>query len=486
MKQPKLFHLLSRIEKKEMSRFEKFLASPYFNSNVQMTRLFDYLRGYYPDLGKVTKEEVHRALWPEISFDPQYVNDRFSELGRLAEQFFVAQECRDDDGLRREGRQRAFRRRGMHAAFARECRDQIQELEKFPLRDSGHAGALWRLYHQLYEDPQTLSQTDGGREVMQLMHYLDLQFIILKLRYFSDLQARKLTYEERHELRMLPAVMEAAEPLRARHPIIDLYCRLVQLFHDGCPTDDFQVIEKLYTDLCPQLAREEQAFILIKLCAVANKRQMEGDTVFNEKMFNLYRFGLDRKLFLQGDIFPDSTFLNICSIGAHAHAFDWTRAFIESHRSLLPAEVAPTAAALGEAYLYFHQGAFEKAYQLLNDVTSTRITYKIRIRALYLRCLLGAYLEQPLSYHTAILSALEAFDRFFRREKELSDNRKESYRNFGRAVGRIVKLRDLNWTDPDARAEVAEWIRTRQHIQIRPWLLDLLEAGTAPEVRQPG
>ena len=467
MTNPKLYRTLSRIAPREWLQAEQFLASPYFNRQSDLLQLFRFLKPFYPEFRQAPEAELYAAVWPGQAPDRKFLNGRFSALGRLIDDFFYYRRCAAGD-LRL--RLAADRERGQTSSFVRSCEREIAQRQAQPLLDAESCGQLKFCYQQLYEHPERSGRESGREEVDRLLHYLDFEYVLVKLRYACDLYARSLTYEEQPRLALWEAVLEHAEALAPDHPLVELYLRLSRLFMEKRTPEAYLQVEALFYRLAPDLGGEDQRFVLIKLCSVCNYLLNYVDRSFAQKLFELFRFGLERDLLMEGPLFPDTTFLNICIVGAHCGAYDWTNRFIERYEKLLPPRLAGAAAGLGRATLLFRQGHYEQARLVLQDIRNPHIAYQIRIRSLLVRALLGEHLQHP-QYLATIRATVEAFIRFLYREPDLSAERKAGYRHFARSVLRMAELRSDGWSDPAARADLIQWIRSRQPLMLGDWLL---------------
>ena len=88
-----LIRLLSKLNKEEWKRFDKFIRSPYFNSNKSVIQLFELLKKYAPDFAtpKLNKEKVSQKIYPKTPYKEKRMWQLMSDLKGLAEQFLVVE-----------------------------------------------------------------------------------------------------------------------------------------------------------------------------------------------------------------------------------------------------------------------------------------------------------------------------------------------------------------------------------------------------------
>ena len=474
MPQPKLYRLLERLDGRELPWLDKFLASPFFSSSPWPQSLWECLRDAHPRYEALRKEEVFGRLCPGQPFDSKFLNDRYSELSRLVESFFFQQAFRREESLQRRARRAAYRRRGLYPLFSKECHRQASYLLGQPYRSPGNLAEALEIFDAHYIHPESKSHADEGAETSQVMEQLDLHFVLLKLKYACDQLARRLSFNEPLDERFLEAVLEEAPHLEGRHPAIGLYYRLARLFIEGCPDESFQQTKRLFYDLGELLPAAEQSFVLAKLVALAYMRFNRNQERGLGEVYELFQYGEKHRLFIFDGVISDATFLNVCTIAAQTGDFDWARQFIQKNEAFLPEAAKPDAVILGRATVAFAQEDYSGAYHQLNEVYKRQSAYKLRVRSLYVRCLLGMHLAE-LRHEAPLHSALDAFGQYIRRHPNLSKGRKDAYLNFAKAVKKIALLRSQAWHSSRARAATLEWLSQLQPIILGAWLRKQLE-----------
>src|SRR5690242_4917104 len=91
MKDTKLINLLKTLSPDEMKSFEKFIASPYFNSVKNHTNLFKELKKFYPayEDKKFTHEYIYSRLFKGRPFNKQVMWNLVSGFEKLACEFLI-------------------------------------------------------------------------------------------------------------------------------------------------------------------------------------------------------------------------------------------------------------------------------------------------------------------------------------------------------------------------------------------------------------
>lgn len=473
MAKPKLYRLLEQLDGRELPWFDKFVGSPYFNSSELLPRLWGILREAFPDFEKLSREQVFAALCPGQPFDAPFLNARYSELGRLAEEFFVQQELRRNAALSGPARRAAYRSRKLPRRYQRECRRQEEELEADSW-DIRNAGRLLGLYDELYfGQMRSARQEEGNETVQKAMFYLDRHFILLKLKYLADLYARQQTFNESHAPPFQEAVLAEAARIQEHSPLVRLYYRLALLLRGGFSEESFRALWGIFQQDSSRLPPDEQSFFIAKFASLAFQRLTRGEMVYQDLLMEVYKHAEEGQLLVEDGQITDTSFSNACTVGINAGAFDWVLGFMARHKQYLPPSEAEQAYALGKAGVLLARKDYKEAHLLLQGIRDRRPNFQLRLHSLTLRCLLGLCLEDTSCY-SALCHGAEAFSRYIRRQHSLAAGRKQGYLNFIKAVRKIAALRLHGWASARARNSLRQWLGSLDPLMLRPWLEQLL------------
>lgn len=469
----KLYQLLQSIENRELKWVEKFLLSPYFNVKPTPIALFRYLLDFHPRYDQVDRKKLYGALRPGYGFDAKWLNDRYSELNRLLETFLQTQQLRRDEALGHMSRTKAFRERGLSRHFLKETQQSVQYFESIQAQSPLARLRLWELYHDLYRYPDKLTPADPRELQQKANDYLDQHYCLHQFAIVANLAGGIKANPYRLDQSWLTALIHHAASLTASYPLLQQYYQLVLLFEKECSLSDFEVAKESFLRTTTALDLREKAFLLMKLCNLGTSRISAGQLEFLPAVVSLYRHGIETELFLQEGILADGLFLNTCIFAAQAKEIDWALAFIRSYESKLLPRFKKETLALGHAYLAFHQGDFITAERRLRDVSSTDITYRIRIHSLSVRCLLEATISDD-SFREVLRSKLKAFHRMIKGHTQLHPQRAQAYLNFAAATQAIAKFATSTKRTPSSHHELSTTVDSYAPLILKAWLKEKL------------
>ncbi|MEP7145604.1 MAG: hypothetical protein ABI792_01205 [bacterium] len=87
----KAVNIIRGLNRKELLKFEKFIDSPYFNSNTKLKKLYKILKNFYPDFEspQCNKENIYKYVYDKENFSDEKLRKLFSDLYKLAEKYLV-------------------------------------------------------------------------------------------------------------------------------------------------------------------------------------------------------------------------------------------------------------------------------------------------------------------------------------------------------------------------------------------------------------
>lgn len=471
---PKLFQLLTGLEPDELSELQLFLHTPFFNTRESLRQLLEELRPFYPNFRLVNKAALLAGQCPDERSHQQFINEQFSALSRLVEQFLVQQSLKQSPGQQHQLLLHAYQTRNMPRHYIKAFKKWTTELKsQYPLHwEDSHS--LWQSYHHLHNYFEAAELADLQTDNLRYLGYLDEYFILVKLRHICNARAARayLNQQQKLEIPFFNAILQEAQNHYGHHPIIQLYLQMIQLLQDW-QQDLFDQTESHFRALYTELETGEKYFILLSLINLANQQMTKGQPELIQNIFRLFEHAISHQLFLNHCPLTTNTFLNICTVGGHTGAADWTTSFIQTHQHLIQDPEQEIVVDLGRALLHFHTQSFDRAYELIRPLRSRQLQRKLRIRTLTVRCLLELLL-QDLSYYQVLRANVGNFNQFINRSSRLSQSTKQSYRNFTRTIMKIAGLRQFGWDDNAKHQELSRYIQQLKPLITRKWLLQKL------------
>ena len=478
MKQPKLNQLLSVIQPAEWHWLSKWVRSPFYNTHQDVIRVFDLYRQYAPDYAspKLEKTALSQFLYPDLPHDDNKIRQLLFRLSDLVESFLVAQELKADRFQYQQLLHTALGKRNLYELYQRKNRDLMRTLNQNPIRDQHYYLAKWQLQQDYFLHPRTSRYQIPDSHLTDTMESLDAFFVLSKMSYSAELLNRQNILSKNYQIDLL----EESRQWSAHHPRFGTD-KVFQIYRDMLRLMEQPELESVFLQLADNVTMHldqfhpiDQAVLLLYLINTTNKFHNQGKKGYLRRQFNLYQLGLERDLFLTEGRLSDITFLNIIVTATILKEEAWVAAFIEGSQAVLMPARKEIATALGKAYLLTLQGDFLASNRLLRQVESPDLQYLLRNKSLTLRNHVELFLHDE-SYYEVVEYEAKAFEKFLRRNKQLSASRVKAYLNLITFILNLIHLKTTLRITPTRLDTLRDQIEAEASVVARWWLLEKVE-----------
>ena len=218
-----------------------------------------------------------------------------------------------------------------------------------------------------------------------------------------------------------------------------------------------------------------QSEILLHLMnfIVHKSLQIGWDQHLVKEYFDLAKFGFLNKIFLVGEAGTENTFHNMIIFGTRLQEFEWLDEFLTEVEKDSNQGYAQDVVIFARATYYYAKGAYKEARKLLTTHKFSRNEDKVRVKTMTVRLLFEEYLQDDQGY-TVVLSNIESFRKFLKRNKKLPEHRIASYYSFLKVTRELVQYRFFRKNLPHRKAALLQIIEDEKPPN-RDWLREKLE-----------
>ncbi len=474
----KVFQILSILRPQELKSFERWLRSPWCNSQQKLHELFVILRPYHPnfDSPKLSKERLFDQLYPNHKYSVGWLRNLFSGLSQQAERFLKHQMLEKDDNLGEQLLLQGFRERHQTDWFQKRSQKLIEKLEEQSPKDSDALWVLSRCYEQIHRHPELLQkQLTGPTALDQAQYYLEQAHALSQYRFLSE-------RNERHQiLQDQPELAQQLEALENWTQHVELAA--VDVYRFFLKTDDppgrprFEKLRRYFLNHLEKLCPTDQSIFLFLLLNEAARLRLRGAPHIHRDIFALFRLGLDRNLLLHHDRMSEVTFTNIITMAQLSQAYDFALQFIEAYSPHLAPHLREDARNWGQAYIAFHTKhsnaqALELAlHQRGNDLT----TFSVRSRILLLQLYFEDFLNQEGQDINFLLARSEAFGKQLRRKRSFPQKNRTAILRMLYYLRKLAGLVSISPMDMEGLAKLKAAMLQEPQLHSQGWLLKKVE-----------
>lgn len=466
MEKSKLITLLRTFDPAELKQFSDFVASPYFNTNEDLIRFWEYLVRWAPEFpkGKIKKEKVFKAIYPDQSFDAKQMGYLMNYLLKLGERFLGMQHYEQKDQLEQYHILKEFSNRGLNKHFNFLFKKASSTLEE-PGKENTENTYYRYLMSELASDHAIhLRSKSFDRYFQQASDHLDEFYFVNKLKFSCEMLNRQKILSSDYQLHFSEEVKDyLLEQKRHDHPLTSIYLQIYQILESAETAELFDRLMDLIKAQGPKIQREELRQIYLYAINFSLRNMRMGERRFISIALELYLEGIkSRALFEEGYLSP-RTYTNVIKVALMSERYDWIEEFIQTYHHHLPPKDKEDALHYSLAELYYHRKDYDKVLDHLNQLQFSDINYHLGSRVL----LLKTYYESEEI--DAMLSLLASFSTYLRRNKNISQGLKKTHLNFCNLFHQTMRLNPRNWE------ALKEQIQATQPLAERSWLLKVWE-----------
>lgn len=438
MHNSKLFHILKTLSVKELKTFEKYLASPFFNSSETIKQLFNIVEGCHPEYNhaRLERENLFRKLFPKEDFDEKKLRYALSDLTKLLEDYILLIEFKKEAFLNKHFLLKSYSERNIEKYFLQELEESMESQKKNTYRNMDF------YYHQyvLEEDAYLFSSKKQNRAIetslQNVVDNLDLFYISKSLRYYCEILNRKNILLVDYDLRFLHEIINHLNNKVFDHvPAIIIYYKILQTLIDGENDQHFYDLLNLletHENLFPKAEFHDMYTFAQNYCI---KKINSGNSSYMSVMLELYKKLLEKGLLLEAEILPQWYYKNIATLAIRLEDFEWAKKFIYTYKDKLSPEHCENDFTFALAILNFSMKEYRKTLSLLTAVEYTDVFYHLDSKSLLLR----TYYE--LKDWEPLLSLIITFKTYLKRNKFISSDYGQTYLNFVNIVNKLVQYK---------------------------------------------
>jgi len=468
MHKSKLITLIARFKQEELHWFQKFLNSPFYNSNKEHVALFKYIKKYHPQLAspKLGKTIAYQKLYPDEKFNPQKLRKAMHGLALLAEEFIMVMYLQKRPFEKKKLLAKGLVERNCYDQFQKKSEEMITQLEAQPFRDISYYKEIHQLNLQYYNHVGIHKQVQNNSSLEIAAEHLD---------YFYLIQKKRLDLAIRWHIKLFGSKIKNRSLNKAKinlrkDPVFRLYELITSAETTSWNEDHYLKTETLFRTEIDKIAPQDQGEIIRILLNHLSNQINKGQQRYYANMFALYKFGLKKNLLFENGEIRETTFANIATTGILEREYDWVENFIKAYRQYLPGAIQKDAYYLSLGLLFFYKQQYKDTVRLLLNKKFSNPLYTLKAKAILLR----TYFEQFLldeSYYELLIAQTHAFEKFVRRNNAVSENRKEIYTNFilfTRTIGNAVLQKTV-------KVQLLNKIKNTQAVILKSWLLEKVE-----------
>lgn len=467
MHNSKLLRSLRQLSGRQLTRFEQFVASPYFNKPLYNVSFFMWLRKYAPDFSspQLKVDHVLKHCPFEEAVDKKNLSYRLSHLNALLERFLAIEQMEAQPQMQYQLIAKAARDLEIEALEQRATKKMQNLLDQHPWRSTDYYRHCYELLLDQYLSSDPHDRSFNPR-LQAVTDRLDAFYVLSKLQYLLEMKHHEAVSTERYTPQLEAELLSwlATHPL-GQQPAILVYRLALRMVMQAEQVEHYYIFKATLEEhqaIFPPEEQKQLFTVLLNYCVRRNNRY--GEIAFLEEYLHINDLLIAANLLLDNGELSPWRYVNLKNAALNVGRDDWAWEFIHQQRSALPPEYRDNVFYYALAYIHFHRGRYEEAQQVLAQVTFEDLLFNVALRTLLTRVYFEA--EGADELLEAQLEANRLF--LLRHKKELPPTLYEQWRNFQRFCVQLLKT---DQSDRDRFQEIGRQIEAEQTVLYKDWLL---------------
>ncbi len=450
-----LLGILSKFTPKEFKEFGEFVKSPFFNKNIHVKHLYDYLKKFYPEFKdkKLDKEVVFENLFHGKKYNDGFLRTVIYNLGKLAEDYLAYINFRKDDLNRGMNLLKELNERKLEKVFLKYYSEIEEDINAVTYQDPDYFLKKYELQNQkeIYMDWSKFKQKDFKNYTENTVTYIEDEltsyYIAKALNHYRFMLDKNMYEKLDYNYEFIEHIMDyllTKDNYFKEKLKIKLHLNEVLLIKNK-KEENYRILKDILISSSGKLTRSDLYSlhnILQSYCVYQgyNNSPLPDGKAYTQERFELYKVCLEQNLYAAEEhiYFDDLMFGNIVGTAISVKQFEWVEEFIEQYKGSISPDNSEVVINYSYARLLFNKGDFEKALWHLNTIKTIRhIQYKLPVRDLTLM------LFYEMNMHSQSVYQIDSYRHFLNNNKSsLSEERFNRILNFLKFYTRLLKLKE--------------------------------------------
>jgi len=473
--------LLKSFSKKELQKFDQFINSPYFNTDLKLVRLFDVIEN------KVLKTEFSDQLQSQVyqfvfekaenstlsKDEKKTLRAKLSKLNQLAHQFLVVEQLTNNQINFNDNLYKSLLEKKQFSSFLTLVNREKKRLTLKARKDINDFEYLYKIENHYLNYLLLSGRLFSYKEnnITSVMLNFDVFYLQKKISYYAttvsydnkslfQYSVNKQLYFEIKSLLNLP-LFENQDLLQVSKASISFLENPNPLTYKSFKHN----IEKSNMNIPINDLKSFYGMILNYIISEIKK----GNLGFEEDLVKLY-LKLDEKDLLLDTGFIHTTRLkNIINRLCKVKRYDKANYFVEKYLPFVRKKDRASVNSYCLASISYSQKEYDKALEHLLKVEEINVTLETNYRLLMMRI----YYEQDKNYSERTERYYRSAEKFFIDNKLLSTENKNSYKNFTHI---LINLYRIKHNEGKMTTEkLSQKLESQDYNIDKKWLLEKIE-----------
>lgn len=473
----KILYIYKNINPSEQIALNRFMRSPFFeiseevyqlhktvlsalsNNQSQYPNQKDIFQHYIIEYKKISTSVFNKIAW---------------QLHRTIEQFHSHYALNKNQLQQKQILLDRYSEKAVPKIYHQLHQRVERELNRNTNRSEAYYLYAFQIKNDLYFHHSTKKKGRTAYELIsETQKNLDRFYILSKLRIAIELLLREQLLKESHKVPLLEEIDALAS--KEKDPVFFIYRQIIRMSNKENSSPFFKKVKDTFVQHLSLFNFKEQGIILQFLLNYTNQLIKRGQNQYLAFQFELYQLAAEKKLLIENNRqMTDTSFTNVIITACLCREFDYAYYFLQMNKKHLHPDSRQNAVNLSWAYIYFHSKEFDKAWKQILKTEFATNDYKLRARALLLRCYYEQIHIDPEITGT-LESSLKNFKKFLYRLSSTSNQVKIPYSNLILVVRALLNFNQKTDKKTLFKKKWLDYIK-EQPVIAQKWLIEKIKS----------
>lgn len=466
MYKSKVVKLYKTLSKKERKSLLKFANSPVFNQNEDVVQLVQYLN----DLKDINEKNTDRAflyrkVFKQKHYDESNLRHIASYLFKLIEEMIVFQSQQHTEQLKQIALIKYYRDKSLLNLLEGKIK-KIENAEKTVPKSAEELLVNYNLLNEIALANEKIKRTNE-LNFEDILSELDKFYIAEKLKQTSNMLSHAAVFGQSFSYEYMELVFKYVDERKSvlENPAIAIH--YYNYFMIKEPDNESHYDSYLNILLAHKAAFEvEELKNLFVLAINYNLRKAnKGGKAYPQRVFDLYKLGLENKALLPYNKLSHVTYKNIINTALYLKENDWALKFIYAYKDHIDESIREDMFNYNLAHYYSRIDDYESAMRILATVDLKDDNYNARGKVLQLKT------HYDSEEYDVAESLVDSFWIYLKRKDNLS-YRKDLYVKFIKYMRMLMHIKP---GDEERLVKIHHTVEQEQEVLEKKWLLEKIE-----------
>lgn len=473
MESTKLYNSLRYLDVYELTAFDKFINSPYFNQNENLIGLYriflPYLKGR-KDID-VDKYKVWEVLFANKDFDDKYFRKLTSDLSKLLERYMSQQIYEENNILINNHLLQGITRKNAFNMYNSALSNAERLVERNFNRNADYYYQQYQLERSKFNFTSEFEKKSKKQSKVSLFNIkeisdnLDIFFISEKLKLYCTLLSARSIKKIDQNLNFIEEVIQIVNSNNLLdYPSVAIYYQIYLTLIDYKNDEHYFRLKDLIDTHIHKFPKDEALDIYESALNYCIYSVNLGKSEFYFEYLELFKAMIQKDILLKDAKLDPTRFRNIVFSAARVNDFKWAEWFIEEYKDKLDDKYRYNAVTFNLARLNYYKKDYDKVKRFLRNVEFDDMGYELNAKTM----LIATYYDTD--DYDPLYSLLESFNMFLSRNKKIIPDQKLHLHKM--LIKFVKKLMNIRPSDHKSVQKLKQEIENAGDIPDKQWLLD--------------